>query len=88
MCCSPPNLLQGEDVVAGIRTPLPISLLGEIMPKVYKELREITTRLELHMRDMQDIEFTVQAGRLFMLQTRSGKRTGAAALQIATDLFK
>src|SRR6516225_11616060 len=71
---------QGEDVVAGIRTPVHISELEKIMPDVYKQLREITTRLEKHYRDMQDFEFTIQDGRLYMLQTRNGKRTGRAAV--------
>lgn len=77
---------QGEDVVAGIRTPRPILELEGDMPKVYKELRDITNRLELHYRDIQDFEFTVQDGRLFMLQTRSGKRTAQAAVKIAVDM--
>jgi pyruvate,orthophosphate dikinase len=76
---------QGEDVVAGIRTPQPITELAHVMPKAYKQLREITTRLEKHYKDMQDFEFTIQDERLFMLQTRSGKRTGWAAVIIATD---
>jgi len=77
---------QGEDVVAGIRTPQPIRELEQVMPKAYKQLREITTRLEKHYKDVQDFEFTIQDERLFMLQTRSGKRTGFAAVFIATDL--
>lgn len=77
---------QGEDVVAGIRTPQPITELAQVMPKAYKQLRDITTRLEKHYRDIQDFEFTIQDERLFMLQTRSGKRTGYAAVVIATDL--
>src|SRR5580765_4519700 len=77
---------QGEDVVAGIRTPQPIRELEKVMPKAYKQLRDITTRLEKHYRDVQDFEFTIQDERLFMLQTRSGKRTGYAAVVIATDL--
>ncbi|HVH29271.1 MAG TPA: pyruvate, phosphate dikinase [Vicinamibacterales bacterium] len=77
---------QGEDVVAGIRTPQPIRELERVMPKAYKQLREITTRLERHYKDVQDFEFTIQDERLFMLQTRSGKRTGFAAVVIATDL--
>jgi pyruvate,orthophosphate dikinase len=77
---------QGEDVVAGIRTPRPIAELETVMPKAYKQLREITTRLERHYRDVQDFEFTIQDEQLFMLQTRSGKRTGYAAVMIATDL--
>ncbi|MCK4413693.1 MAG: pyruvate, phosphate dikinase [Candidatus Eisenbacteria sp.] len=77
---------QGEDVVAGIRTPRPILELGTEMPEVYRELREIALRLERHYRDVQDFEFTVQEGRLFMLQTRTGKRTAQAAVKIAVDL--
>ena len=77
---------QGEDVVAGIRTPQPITDLQKVMPKAYKQLREITTRLERHYKDVQDFEFTIQDERLFMLQTRNGKRTGYAAVIIATDL--
>jgi len=77
---------QGEDVVAGIRTPQPIRELEQVMPKAYKQLREITTRLEKNYKDVQDFEFTIQDERLFMLQTRSGKRTGYAAVVIATDL--
>src|SRR3989454_10479341 len=77
---------QGEDVVAGIRTPRPIQELEKVMPKAYKQLREITTRLEKHYKDVQDFEFTIQDEHLFMLQTRSGKRTGWAAVIIATDL--
>ncbi|HEY5617096.1 MAG TPA: pyruvate, phosphate dikinase [Vicinamibacterales bacterium] len=77
---------QGEDVVAGIRTPQQITELGKVMPKAYKQLREITTRLERHYKDVQDFEFTIQDERLYMLQTRNGKRTGYAAVMIATDL--
>jgi pyruvate,orthophosphate dikinase len=77
---------QGEDVVSGVRTPQPISELEKVMPKAYKELRTITSRLEKHYRDVQDFEFTIQDERLFMLQTRNGKRTGYAAVFIATDL--
>jgi pyruvate,orthophosphate dikinase len=77
---------QGEDVVAGIRTPQPIHELEKVMPQAYKQLREITSRLEKHYRDVQDFEFTIQDDRLFMLQTRNGKRTGYAAVIIATDL--
>ena len=77
---------QGEDVVAGIRTPQPIRELEQVMPKAYKQLRDITTRLEKHYKDVQDFEFRIQDERLFMLQTRSGKRTGFAAVVIATDL--
>ncbi len=77
---------QGEDVVAGIRTPVPILELQKIMPAVYKQLREITTRLEKHYRDMQDFEFTIQEGKLYMLQTRNGKRTGRAAVRVAIEM--
>ena len=77
---------QGEDVVAGIRTPEPIRELERIMPKAYKQLRQITTRLERHYKDVQDFEFTIQDEQLYMLQTRSGKRTGYAAVVVATDL--
>src|SRR5438093_5077793 len=77
---------QGEDVVSGVRTPQPIRELESVMPKAYRQLREITTRLEKHYKDVQDFEFTIQDERLFMLQTRSGKRTGFAAVFIATDL--
>jgi pyruvate, orthophosphate dikinase len=79
---------QGEDVVAGIRTPMPIRELDRIMPEVYRQLREITDRLERHYRDMQDFEFTIQEGRLYMLQTRNGKRTGKAAVKIAADMVQ
>jgi len=77
---------QGEDVVAGIRTPEPISKLESEMPKVYKQLMEIREKLEVHYKEMQDIEFTVQDGTLYMLQTRSGKRTGTAAVRIAVEM--
>ncbi len=77
---------QGEDVVAGIRTPHPIAELERLMPKTYAQLKAITLRLERHYRDIQDFEFTIQDERLYMLQTRSGKRTGYAAVVIATDL--
>lgn len=79
---------QGEDVVAGIRTPLPIAVMSDKFPAIYKELVEVTDGLEHHMRDMQDCEFTVQDGVLFMLQTRNGKRTGPAALRVALDMQK
>jgi len=79
---------QGEDVVAGIRTPLPVKELERQMPRVYKQLRAFTTRLERHYRDMQDFEYTIQGGKLYMLQTRTGKRTGRAALKIAYDMVK
>src|SRR6476661_1885738 len=77
---------QGEDVVAGIRTPVPILELKKIMPDVFNQLREITTRLEKHYRDMQDFEFTIQDGKLYMLQTRNGKRTGLAAVRVAIQM--
>jgi pyruvate,orthophosphate dikinase len=77
---------QGEDVVAGIRTPYPVSELEKRMPEVYKQLEEIYKKLENHYKDMQDIEFTVQEGKLYMLQTRSGKRTAKAAVKIAVDM--
>lgn len=77
---------QGEDVVAGIRTPLPISRLEQDMPEVYRQFVEISQLLEKHYRDMQDIEFTVERGKLFMLQTRNGKRTAAAAIKAAVDM--
>src|SRR6267378_885809 len=77
---------QGEDVVSGVRTPVPILELEKIMPQVYKQLRDITTRLEKHYRDMQDFEFTIQEGRLYMLQTRNGKRTGRAAVRVAIEM--
>ena len=79
---------QGEDVVAGVRTPLPIAALQKQMPKIYAELEAIYKRLEKHYRDMQDIEFTIQEGKLYMLQCRVGKRTAAAAVKIAVDLVK
>jgi pyruvate,orthophosphate dikinase len=77
---------QGEDVVAGIRTPVHISELHKLMPQVYDQLRDITSRLERHYRDMQDFEFTIQDGKLYMLQTRNGKRTGRAAVRAALDM--
>ncbi len=77
---------QGEDVVAGIRTPLPISEMAKTFPPAYDQLVAATNRLEKHYKDMQDIEFTIQEGELFMLQTRSGKRTGAAALKVAVNM--
>jgi pyruvate,orthophosphate dikinase len=79
---------QGEDVVAGVRTPVPIEELKNIMPEVYDQLREITGRLERHYRDVQDFEFTIQEGKLYMLQTRNGKRTGNAAVRIAVDMVE
>ena len=77
---------QGEDVVAGIRTPNPISLLEKTNPEIYRQFAEIAEKLEKHYRDMQDMEFTIEKGRLYMLQTRSGKRTAAAAVKIAVDM--
>lgn len=77
---------QGEDVVAGIRTPEPITRLEQDMPEVYKQFMEIATNLENHYKDMQDMEFTIENGKLYFLQTRNGKRTAAAALKIAVDL--
>ena len=77
---------QGEDVVAGVRTPQPISKLAEDLPECYKEFMEIANRLEEHYKDMQDMEFTIQEGKLYFLQTRNGKRTAHAAIQIACDL--
>jgi pyruvate,orthophosphate dikinase len=77
---------QGEDVVSGVRTPVHISELHKIMPHVYDQLRDITTRLEKHYRDMQDFEFTIQDGKLYMLQTRNGKRTGRAAVRVAIQM--
>ena len=77
---------QGEDVVAGVRTPQPIAQLAEVMPEVFKQFTEVCSILENHYRDMQDMEFTIQDRKLFMLQTRNGKRTAQAALKIACDL--
>lgn len=79
---------QGEDVVAGIRTPSPIDQLNGEMPTVYKQLTDVFDRLEHEQKDMQDVEFTIENGRLFVLQTRSGKRTGQAAVKIAVDMVK
>ncbi|MDQ6662996.1 MAG: pyruvate, phosphate dikinase [Acidobacteriota bacterium] len=79
---------QGEDVVAGIRTPQPISELKNVMPDVYAQLREITNNLEQHYRDIQDFEFTVEDHKLYMLQTRNGKRTGPAAVRIAVEMVE
>ncbi len=79
---------QGEDVVAGIRTPRPISELNDVMPAAYKQLRKITKNLEKHYRDVQDFEFTIEDSKLYMLQTRNGKRTGPAAINIAVDMVK
>jgi pyruvate,orthophosphate dikinase len=77
---------QGEDVVAGIRTPLPITELQKAMPKAYAQLEDVYKKLESHYRDMQDIEFTIESGKLYLLQTRTGKRTGFAAVKIACDM--
>src|SRR4029453_18918257 len=77
---------QGEDVVSGVRTPHPITDLEKVMPKAYQQLREITTRLEGHYKDVQDFEFTIQDNTLYMLQTRNGKRPGLAAINIAGDM--
>ena len=79
---------QGEDVVAGIRTPLPIAILSETMPTVYEQFLQIVDQLEKHYEDMQDIEFTIENQKLYILQTRNGKRTPKAAFQIATDLVQ
>ena len=79
---------QGEDVVAGVRTPEPVSKLKAVMPKSYAELMKVRTTLEKHFKDVQDVEFTVQEGKLFMLQTRNGKRTAAAALKFSMDMVK
>ena len=78
---------QGEDVVAGVRTPMPISKMADIFPEVYEQFQEVCKILENHYRDMQDMEFTVENGKLYMLQTRNGKRTAAAAIKIACDLI-
>ena len=78
---------QGEDVVAGVRTPMPISQMAEVLPDVYKQFLDICKKLENHYRDMQDMEFTIEQGKLYMLQTRNGKRTAAAAIRIACDLI-
>ncbi|WP_083931410.1 pyruvate, phosphate dikinase [Caldicellulosiruptor sp. F32] len=79
---------QGEDVVAGIRTPQPISALKETMPEVYQQLADIAKKLETYYKDMQDMEFTIEKGKLYMLQTRNGKRTAQAALKIAVDMVE
>ncbi|WP_423363163.1 pyruvate, phosphate dikinase [Mycoplasma sp. P36-A1] len=78
---------QGEDVVAGIRTPMPLKKLHEDMPKIYDELFEIVKKMEISYKDVQDVEFTVEDGKLYFLQTRSGKRTALAALKIAVDMY-
>jgi len=77
---------QGEDVVAGIRTPEPIDTLAQVMPEVYKQFAETAQKLEVHYKNMQDMEFTIERGKLYMLQTRNGKRTAAAALKIACEM--
>ena len=77
---------QGEDIVAGIRTPMPIAELERTMPRVYQKLRAVTSRLETHYRDVQDFEFTVQNGELFLLQTRSAKRSALAKLRSAVEM--
>ncbi|MHA1531594.1 MAG: pyruvate, phosphate dikinase, partial [Candidatus Heimdallarchaeota archaeon] len=79
---------QGEDVVAGIRTPTPIAQLKKDMPEMYKQFDELCEKLEKHYKDVQDVEFTIQQGKFYMLQTRTGKRTGVAAAKIAYDLVK
>ncbi len=79
---------QGEDVVAGVRTPLPVALLADRYPKIHTQLLKVRRTLERHFRDMQDIEFTIEKGTLYMLQTRTGKRTGFAAIRIAVDMVK
>src|SRR3954464_6051216 len=79
---------QGEDVVAGVRTPQPVIELKKLMPKCYAELLKVRSTLEKHFRDVQDVEFTIQDGKLFMLQTRNGKRTAAAALKFSMDMFR
>ena len=78
---------QGEDVVAGVRTPMPISKMAEVLPDVYNQFLKVCETLENHYRDMQDMEFTIERGKLYMLQTRNGKRTAAAAIRIACDLI-
>jgi len=79
---------QGEDVVAGIRTPIPMQKMGKVFPKAYKQLTALMSRLEKHYKDMQDMEFTVQEGKLYILQTRTGKRTAEAAVKIAVDMVR
>ena len=79
---------QGEDVVAGVRTPKPIATLEHDMPEVYKQFCDLSSKLEKHYKDMQDMEFTIENGKLFFLQTRNGKRTATAALKIAVDMVK
>ncbi len=79
---------QGEDVVSGVRTPVHISELKRLMPEIYDELHDLTSRMEAHYKDLQDFEFTIQDGKLYMLQTRNGKRTGIAAVKIAIDMVE
>ena len=79
---------QGEDVVAGIRTPRPLAELRQSQPKVYRQLKGITDRLERHYRDVQDFEFTVEAGSLYMLQTRAAKRTALASLRMSSGMAR
>ena len=79
---------QGEDVVAGIRTPNPISSLETENPELYQQFLDTAQKLESHYRDMQDIEFTIERGKLYMLQTRSGKRTAFASIQVAVDMYR
>src|SRR5579864_8931943 len=79
---------QGEDVVAGIRTPQPLAELERIMPEAYQQLHKITTSLEQHYKDMQDFEFTIEDGKLWMLQTRNGKRTGPSAVRVAVEMVE
>ena len=79
---------QGEDVVAGVRTPNPVAQLGKEMPEAYQQLLKVRELLEKHFRDMQDLEFTIEDNRLYILQTRNGKRTGLAAIKIAVDMVK
>src|SRR5205085_1486565 len=79
---------QGEDVVAGVRTPQPVSQLQKEMPTTYRQLLAVRHILEKHFRDMQDLEFTIEENRLYILQTRNGKRTGTAAVRIAAEMVK
>src|SRR5690606_24083440 len=79
---------QGEDVVAGIRTPKPVSEMAKWNKTVYQQLLEIKDKLESHYKDVQDIEFTIERGKLYMLQTRNGKRNGQAAVKIACDMVR
>lgn len=79
---------QGEDIVSGARTPHPIHHLKEELPSIYTQLRKICRKVEHHFKDMQDMEFTIQDGTLYILQTRTGKRTAAAAVKIAVDMVK